>query len=147
LRFLREIIKDQAVRRIVRNTLIGAAVFLIVFSVVTLLAVETRSRRTFAASYPAIVASTDPAIVERGRYLVYGPAACAYCHVPREEWVRLDHGHERRLPAIASFDSPLAKFTRRISLRMRPASAGAQMVSLLEFFATACSQMGALHFR
>ena len=28
----------------------------------------------------ALVASTDSAVVARGRYLAYGPAHCAYCH-------------------------------------------------------------------
>lgn len=30
--------------------------------------------------YPALAASTDPAWIERGRYLVHGPAHCAQCH-------------------------------------------------------------------
>lgn len=30
--------------------------------------------------YPAIQASADPEIVERGRYLVHGPAHCVSCH-------------------------------------------------------------------
>jgi mono/diheme cytochrome c family protein len=33
------------------------------------------------APYPeGIVASTDPNVIERGRYLVHGPAHCAQCH-------------------------------------------------------------------
>ncbi len=35
-------------------------------------AMEMRSMRTFSASYPAIAASSDAAIVTRGRELVYG---------------------------------------------------------------------------
>jgi mono/diheme cytochrome c family protein len=65
-----------------------ASLFLAV--AVALTAVEIRSRRTFAAPYPALAASTDPAVVARGRYLVFGPAACAYCHVPRDQWRALD---------------------------------------------------------
>lgn len=30
--------------------------------------------------YPALAASTDPAVIERGRYLVHGPAHCSQCH-------------------------------------------------------------------
>ena len=30
--------------------------------------------------YPNVVASTDPAIIEQGRYLVNGPAHCIECH-------------------------------------------------------------------
>lgn len=29
---------------------------------------------------PSLVASKDPAIIEQGKYLVYGPAHCAQCH-------------------------------------------------------------------
>jgi len=29
---------------------------------------------------PAVTASTDPAVIERGRYLVHGPAHCSSCH-------------------------------------------------------------------
>jgi hypothetical protein len=58
-------------------------------------AVEARWTRTFEAPYPLIHATTDPALVERGRYLAYGPATCAYCHVPKSEWPRLDRGTAR----------------------------------------------------
>lgn len=30
--------------------------------------------------YPALQASTDPEVIARGRYLVYGPAHCQQCH-------------------------------------------------------------------
>ena len=59
-----------------------------------LAATELRSKRTFDVPYPAIAFPTDPATIERGRYLVYGPAACAYCHVPREQWTTLGEGTE-----------------------------------------------------
>jgi mono/diheme cytochrome c family protein len=39
-----------------------------------------RATRTFDAPYPAIHASRDPAVIERGRYLVDGAAHCAECH-------------------------------------------------------------------
>jgi len=58
--------------------------------------IEARWKRRFEAPYPAIAASHDPAVVARGEYLVYSAAACAYCHVPRNEWDRLDRGE--RLP-------------------------------------------------
>ena len=58
--------------------------------------IEMRAARRFDAPYPAIAATSDAAVIERGRYLVYGPAACAYCHVPKEQWKELDGG--RQLP-------------------------------------------------
>ena len=39
-----------------------------------------RATRTVNAPYPNIHASLDPAVIERGRYLVEGPAHCGECH-------------------------------------------------------------------
>src|SRR5262249_36767432 len=69
---------------VVSTVAVGALAFGVV--------VETRSKRTFTAMYPPVAASTDPAVVARGQYLIYGPAACAYCHVPKERWTELDAG-------------------------------------------------------
>jgi mono/diheme cytochrome c family protein len=79
-----------------RRLLGGAALTLVLLAVAGLLLIEVRWKRRFNAPYPAITASRDPAVVARGEYLVYGAAACAYCHVPREQWGRLDKGE--RLP-------------------------------------------------
>jgi mono/diheme cytochrome c family protein len=57
---------------------IGAAIVLVV--VVVLVTINVRWDRQFEAPYPQLVASTDPAVVARGRYLAYGPAHCAACH-------------------------------------------------------------------
>ena len=73
---------------------------------VTFAAVELRSRRTFDVPFPELKSSRDPAIIERGRKLVYGPAACAYCHVPREQWDRLDAGEEVPLTGDHLFPMP-----------------------------------------
>jgi mono/diheme cytochrome c family protein len=59
----------------------------------TLVAATTlRNLRTFEAPYPDVHASQDPAIIERGRYLVRGPAHCGECHgrEPTGEGRRLD---------------------------------------------------------
>ena len=55
---------------------IGAALVLGVFGVTT----YVRATRTVDAPYPNIRASQDPAVVERGRYLVQGAAHCGECH-------------------------------------------------------------------
>jgi mono/diheme cytochrome c family protein len=44
---------------------------------------------------PALKASTDSAIIARGRYLVKGPAHCVSCHVSTyEEMIKSDQGAE-----------------------------------------------------
>lgn len=69
-------------------------------------AVLLLEHRTFEAPFPAIAASSDPAVIERGRYLVTGPAHCTSCHgapdqleaqVPVES-VPLSGGFEFKLP-------------------------------------------------
>lgn len=61
----------------------------------------TRWDRTFDAPYPSIEASDDPAVIEYGRYLVYGPMHCAYCHTPKSQHAALDAGE--MLPLIGGY--------------------------------------------
>jgi mono/diheme cytochrome c family protein len=62
---------------------------------------QARWDRTFEAPEPDLRASTDPALVQQGRYLVYGPAHCSYCHTPPADWPRLDAGEE--LPLVGGY--------------------------------------------
>ncbi|HVY27230.1 MAG TPA: cytochrome c [Polyangiaceae bacterium] len=55
---------------------LGIAALVAVLEVVT----YVRANRTVDAPYPNIHASKDPAVIERGRYLVEGPAHCGECH-------------------------------------------------------------------
>ena len=71
-----------------------------------------RQTRRFALLDPQIRASSDPAIVERGRYLVQGPAHCADCHGarapsggPPEPSAPLSGGYEFKLP-VGVFRAP-----------------------------------------
>jgi mono/diheme cytochrome c family protein len=41
--------------------------------------------RTWDAPLPDIHASTDPAVIRRGEYLVFGPAHCSECHTSPTE--------------------------------------------------------------
>jgi mono/diheme cytochrome c family protein len=74
----------------------GIALVLALLAGTGIIVLEARWKRRFDAPYPAIGARREPAIVAQGEYLVYSAAACAYCHVPREQWGRLDRGE--RLP-------------------------------------------------
>lgn len=87
-----------------------AVAVLIVLVVGGLALIEVRAARAFEAPYPAVPVSSDPDVVAHGRYLVYGPAACAYCHVPREEWKQLDAGEELPLAGNHVFRLPFGEF-------------------------------------
>ncbi|HEX5101771.1 MAG TPA: c-type cytochrome [Polyangiaceae bacterium] len=65
-----------SLKKVVTRGLAGVLV------VVSGLAVATgaRQHRKFEAPFPAIHASADKAVIERGRYLVFGAAHCADCH-------------------------------------------------------------------
>jgi mono/diheme cytochrome c family protein len=43
--------------------------------------VATTWNRTWETPLPDVHASSDPAIITRGEYLVFGPAHCVECHV------------------------------------------------------------------
>src|SRR5262249_1361184 len=63
-------------KKFLKRLAIGVAVFLLLGTATVAVAVVVRENRTFAAPYPDIHASTDPAVIARGRYLVTGPAYC-----------------------------------------------------------------------
>ena len=71
--------------------------------------VQLRKNRTFDAPYPNLHASSDPAIVERGRYLVRGPAHCVDCHA--DTHASQDESIEVPLSGGMVFDLPPGRFT------------------------------------
>jgi mono/diheme cytochrome c family protein len=90
------------VKRIVGRVLLGL-VSLLLLAVAGLAATaQARWDRTFDVPLPEVQASDDPAVVARGRYLVFGPAHCSYCHMPQSEWPRLDAGEE--LPLVGGYE-------------------------------------------
>lgn len=91
--------------RTIRRIALGAIAAALLVGVAGWAAVGLRWKRTFEAPYPELRASADPAVIERGRRLAYGPAACAYCHLPRGEWARLDAGE--RPPLAGGHEFPL----------------------------------------
>ncbi len=66
------------------------------------------------APFPDIKATTDSAVIARGKYLVEGPAHCIGCHVPNEklkqvytgEIIPLSGGGEATFPGFGTFRAP-----------------------------------------
>jgi mono/diheme cytochrome c family protein len=89
-----------------KRLLVRAGLGVLGIVVMTLVAigatVQTRWDRTFDAPEPELRASSDPALVEQGRYLVYGPAHCSYCHTPKADWPRLDAGEQ--VPLVGGYE-------------------------------------------
>jgi mono/diheme cytochrome c family protein len=94
-----------------RKFFVGAALVALLLAGGVFGAIQLRWKRTFDAPYPSIAASTDPAIIEQGRYLAFGPAACAYCHLPREEWATLARGATPPLTGNHLFRLPLGELS------------------------------------
>lgn len=84
-----------------------AVLGLLVVGLVALTA--ARQHRHFEAPYPALRASVDPAVIERGRYLAFGPAHCVDCHgapgAGTADAVPLTGGREFKLP-VGTFRVP-----------------------------------------
>jgi mono/diheme cytochrome c family protein len=68
---------------------------------------------------PALQASTDPAVIEHGRYLVRGPAHCSICHMGSlDEVLRSDAGEE--LPLKGGFEFPLGPIATLYTANLTP---------------------------
>jgi mono/diheme cytochrome c family protein len=70
---------------------------------------QVRWDRTFDIAKPDLVASTDPEVIARGRYIAYGPAHCAVCHTKADVWPALEAGHEPPLSGGYAFELPFGK--------------------------------------
>jgi len=94
----------------VKNVVAGTIGGIVVCVSAAFIATELRWTRTFAAPFPAIAATTEAATIAHGRYLVFGPAACAYRHVPRDQWTALDAGAMPPLSGNHLFRLPFGEF-------------------------------------
>jgi mono/diheme cytochrome c family protein len=85
-------------RTIVRLTLVLGVALLAAILVLAVYVARTWDR-VWDAPLPDLHASSDPRIIERGSYLVFGPAHCVECHVPSaEDYQRFADAGER--PAL-----------------------------------------------
>jgi len=65
--------------------------------------------------YPTLTASTDPAVIAHGEYLVKGPAHCSNCHVGHlDDVMRADAGEDLPMQGGAAFEmGPLGSLWTR----------------------------------
>jgi mono/diheme cytochrome c family protein len=82
----------------------GLVLLAIVLSL--LVTVQFLHTKKFNAPYPNIAASTDSAVIARGKYLVYGAAHCADCHSPEGTEKSVDAGKEVPLSGGRVFSIP-----------------------------------------
>jgi mono/diheme cytochrome c family protein len=65
------------------------------------------------APYPGIKASTDSVVIARGKYLAFGPAHCASCHVPMDKIAGVEKGLEVPLSGGWELTIPPGTFRAR----------------------------------
>src|SRR5215510_15713331 len=88
-------------KKILKWTGIIIASLLIIFVIL----VFSLQNKKFTAAYPDIHASTDSAVIARGRYLAFGPAHCSGCHSPRANQEKINQGE--KLPLIGGLEFKL----------------------------------------
>lgn len=79
--------------------------FLILALVITVWALQYKK---YDAPYPDIHASADPAVIERGHYIVTSLGHCADCHAPESSYPDVVAGKEVSLHGGRIFNLPLA---------------------------------------
>ncbi|MFN8154162.1 MAG: cytochrome c [Bacteroidia bacterium] len=67
-------------------------VLLLILLVLFIAFVQLTWDKKFEATLPDIKASTDPAVIERGKHLAFGPAHCSTCHVPMDKMEAVEGG-------------------------------------------------------
>ncbi len=93
-----------------KKVLVSLVLIIVVVVLAMVVYVFAAWDRNFDAPYPAITASTDSAVIARGKYLVYGPAHCAYCHVPQDKLQDVAAGKDVSLTGGWTFSIPPGTF-------------------------------------
>jgi mono/diheme cytochrome c family protein len=75
--------------------------------------VASRQHLTFNATMPAVAASNDSVVIERGRYVVRNLATCPVCHGDPKQYQRTLAGEDAPLSGGFEFSIPPGKFYPR----------------------------------
>jgi mono/diheme cytochrome c family protein len=94
------------IKKILKWTGIIIGSVILLFTIV----VSMRQNLKYDAPFPDIKASTDSAVIARGKYLALGPAHCADCHASPDVREQVEKGIEVPLSGGNAFDLPLGKF-------------------------------------
>lgn len=95
----------KRLKKILKWTGIVLALLIVALSVTT----AARQHLKYDAPYPDIKASTDTAVINRGRHLVYSSAHCINCHHQGNADSLIALGQEPALSGGVVFDLPVGK--------------------------------------
>jgi len=93
--------------------LVVGIVLLVVIAGGAVFVASRQNLRFDATPYPSVTASTDPAIIERGRYIVRDVAPCGSCHGDPSQRASYVQGADVPLSGGVVFDIPPGKFYTR----------------------------------
>ncbi|MDZ7648342.1 MAG: hypothetical protein U5K54_14800 [Cytophagales bacterium] len=93
----------------IKKILLGLLILVVTLVIGFVLLILARYDRTFDAPYPEITATTDSAMIARGRYLATGPAHCGECHSPLSELLKVSTGGESSYSGGFAFELPIGK--------------------------------------
>jgi len=95
---------------VIRKILLGLVLLVALLIASLAIFVSMRQHLKFEAAYPPVQASTDSAIVARGRYMVREVAVCAGCHGDQTQSAAFAAGEDVPLSGGQLFDIPPGKF-------------------------------------
>jgi mono/diheme cytochrome c family protein len=96
-----------------RKALVAIGVIILIIVLGGAVFVSTRQNLTFDAPYPKVTASTDSAVIERGRYVVRVLAPCAACHGDPSQRAAFATGADVPLTGGFAFEIPPGRFYTR----------------------------------
>ncbi len=87
----------KIIKKILKWTGITVLTLLVILTIVII----TRQNLTFDAPYPNIHASSDSAVIAKGKYLFYGPAHCMDCHANKPDYPQITE--VEKIPPTGNF--------------------------------------------
>jgi len=109
-------ISQTTIMKRFKKILKWTAITILSLVIIFVILVFSLYNRKFTAAYPNLHASTDSAVIARGRYLAFGPAHCSGCHSPASNQEKINSGEQLALVGGFEFDLPIGKiYTRNIT--------------------------------
>src|SRR5690349_24786238 len=103
-------------KRKIRKIFKWTGIIIVSLALLVTITVALRQDLEFESPYPQITASTDSAIIARGKEIVFGPAHCASCHSTANADSLLDLGIAPPMSGGYEFKLPFGSFyTKNIS--------------------------------
>jgi len=94
-----------------RKFLKWTALFVLLLLLGITIGIMSRQHLTYDAPYPAITASTDPAVIEKGKHITLVTKGCVQCHNPSENVsLLLQKGEEPSLAGARRVETPFGTF-------------------------------------